>query len=125
MVLRQAADSVSAWADGSLLKLNQTKSHAILIDSHRFTSDFFGRTRLCIELSDGTHIPFVDSIRSLGVILDLQLSWKYHVYHISKTVLYSLRFFRKFTTEALRKRFAEALLFPHLESVMLKAAEFI
>ena len=30
---------VSAWADGALLKLNATKSQAILFDSRRFTSD--------------------------------------------------------------------------------------
>lgn len=117
-VLRRAAGAILAWADGAALKLNAAKTQAIIFGSRRSVSDFFNRPQTCIELDDDVHVPFVNSVCNLGVVLDSQLSWKYHVDKVAKTVnrdLYSLRFFRRFTTEALQKRLAEALLFPHLD----------
>ena len=61
---------------------------------------------------------FSDTVTSLGVVLDAKLSWKAHINHIRKKfnrVMFSLRFFRQYTTETLRKRLAAALLFPHLD----------
>ena len=113
--LRRVAGTVSAWTESAALMLNSTNMQAILFGCCKCVSNF-SKHQPCIELSDGISIPFVDSVRSLGVILDSQLTWKNHVDKVTKTVnkvLYSLRFCRRLTTEALRKRLAEALLFPH------------
>ena len=117
VVLQRVAESVSTWAEGASFKLNTEITQAIRYNC-RFISSFSDRGRPCVELSDGVLVPFVDSVRSLEVILDSQLLWKPHIDKITKTVnrvIYSLRFFRRFTTEALRKWLAEALLFPHLD----------
>ena len=117
-MLRRIAGTVSAWAVSTALKLNSTKTQAILFGCCKFVSSFSKRYQPCIEFSDGISIPFIDLVHSLGVILDCQLTWKNHVDKVTETVnkiLYSLCFFRRFTTEALRKRLAEALLFPHLD----------
>ena len=74
--------------------------------------------------------PLSLSSVSLGVV-DSTLSWKPHVDEVTKKfsrVLYSLRFYRGYTTEVLRKRLSEALLFPHLDYcsvIMLDASSEI
>ena len=63
-------------------------------------------------------MPFSDAVVSLGVLLDSKLTWEPNIDAVTKKfnrVFYSLRYFKKYTTEALRKRLAEALLFPHLD----------
>lgn len=72
----------------------------------------------CVELEDGSCISFSSSVKSLGVIIDSRLDWSAHVDTLSikcNRVLYCLRFFRKYTNESLRKRLAEALVFPILD----------
>ena len=77
----------------------------------------------------GTKVPFSDSVKSLGVLLDSGLTWKNQVDKITKkcnTIMYHLRFFRKYTTDTLRKQLVEALLFPQLDYcsvVLLNASQ--
>ena len=59
-----------------------------------------------------------DTVKNLGVIMDSKLTWKNHVEYVIKRVnraLFGLMFFRSSTTEFLRKRLANALVFPYIE----------
>ena len=71
-----------------------------------------------VTVSEGVTVPFVKEVKSLGVILDSKLSWESHVTLIGKKVnrvLYTLRFIRQCTTEALRIKLVLALVVPHLD----------
>ena len=69
-------------------------------------------------MGNGIIVPFVQEVKSLGVILDCRLSCESHVTSIGKKVnrvLYTLRFIRGCTSETLRKRLIQALVTPHLD----------
>jgi len=100
------------------LDLNAGKTKAILFGSRRNVNEAFGAGIPGVILREGQVIPFVDQVVSLGVTLDSKLTWEPFVTQVSKKVnraLYSLRFFRSCTTEALRKRLVESLVQPHLD----------
>ena len=83
------------------LKLNDDKTEALLIP---FSSSFKTST---ISLPDsitlGSHnIPFSDSVRNLGFILDSKLSTKKHVTKVCQTAYFELKricSIRRFLTE--------------------------
>ena len=59
-----------------------------------------------IEIS-GIPIPYVDQVEKLGVVIDSKLTWKPQVEKVVERInraVYSLNFFRQFTTFELRKR---------------------
>ena len=117
-LLQQAARAVSEWTTDASLKLNAGKTKAIVFGSNRYVNSVKSDSSLCIDMGCGTEVPFSDSMESLGVLLDSGLTWKNQVDKITKKcniIMYHLRFFRKYTTETLRKRFVVALLFPHLD----------
>ena len=128
-MLQRAARAVSEWASGASLKLNAGKTKAIVFGSNRYVNSVKSDSSLCIDMGCGTKVPFSDSVESLSVLLDSGVTWKYQVDKITKkcnAIMYHLRFFRKYTTETLRKRLVEALLFPHLDYcsvVLLNASQ--
>ena len=63
-------------------------------------------------------IPYVDQVENLGVIIDSKFTWKPQVEKVVKRVncaIYSLNFFRQFTSFELRKRLVSALALSHLD----------
>ena len=73
---------------------------------------------LKIDLGEDTKIQFSDKVKSLGVILDIKLSWNFQIKSIENKViriLYSLRFIRHCTTEDLRIKLVQTLITPHLD----------
>ena len=67
---------------------------------------------------NGVSIPYVETVENLGVVLDAKLTWKPQVEALAKRVnraLYSLQFFRHFTTFQLRKQLVSALALCHLD----------
>ena len=115
--LSEAAKLVSGWAKGAGLRLNTSKTKAILFDSKM--GDIVNVMSLPgVEMQSGVLIAFSSEIMSLGVTLDCKLSWKPHINQVTKKVnkaLYSLRFITACTSETLRKRLVEALVLPHLD----------
>jgi hypothetical protein len=117
-ILEKAAKAVSDWAADASLTLNAGKTRAIIFGSNRFINDFYAGEPRMIGLGGGVSVPFSDAVTSLGVVLDSRLTWEPHINCVTKKfnkIMYSLRFFRRYTTEALRKQLAIALLFPHLD----------
>ena len=104
--LQQAARAVAGWAVGASLKLNKLKTKAIVFGGNRFINDFYSSAASrTIDLGDGVCIPFSDTVTSFGVVFDSKLSWQAHIDHVTKkfnSVMFALRFFRRYTTETLR-----------------------
>ena len=116
--LSDAARLVSDWARHSDLNLNAGKTKAILFGSRRNVNEAFGGGVPGIVLQGGVVVPFENQVISLGVTLDSKLTWEPFVTQVTKKVnkaLYSLRFIRSCTTEALRRRLVETLVQPHLD----------
>ena len=116
--LEAAARRVYVWAETSGLRLNAGKTKAIIFGSD-YNVSYLNEMRVPgNEMGNGVIVPFVDSVTNLGVIMISKLSWKPHVEHITKQVnkaLYSLKCFKSYTTEALRKRLTTALVLPHID----------
>ena len=58
-----------------------------------------------LDHGDSVCIPFSDTVTSLGVVLDAKLTWQAYIKHVTKKfnrVMFALRFFRRYTTGALR-----------------------
>ena len=88
--LSACTDDIKTWMIKTQLKLNDNKTEALLFP---FSSSFKPST---ISLPDsvtlGSHnIPFSDSARNLGVILDSNLSTKKHVIKVCQTAYIELK----------------------------------
>ena len=74
-------------------------------------------------MGDGLVVPFVEPVKSLGVILDSKLNWEVHITSIEKKVnrvLYTLRFIRHCTTETLRQRLVHALILHLISTIVVQ-----
>ena len=92
--------------------MNKTK--AIYFGSNAYIRQLSSLAFDYIDIGNA-RVVFESSVKSLGVVLDSELTWKEHVTSICKRVnslIYRLNFFRKSTTLELRKHLIKALLFP-------------
>ena len=113
-----AAHNINIWAKKVSLRLNPDKTQAIFFGTNHFVDQLDRLNLPGVTVSEGVTVPFVKEVKSLGVILDNKLSWESHVTSIGKKVnrvLYTLRFIRQCTTEALRIKLVQALVIPHLD----------
>ena len=104
------------WAGSAALKLNASKTKAIICGYREFV-DRIPHDLPRIEVS-GIPVPYVETAENLGVTIDSKFTWKPQVEAVAKRVnraLYSLNFFRHFTTLELRKRLVSALVLSHLD----------
>ena len=112
------AKKVSCWANSVSLRLNQDKTKAIFFGTSKLVDRINKQNYPGIDLGGGIIIPFVKEVKSLGMTLDSKLSWEPHVITVEKKVnrvLYTLRFIRDCTTEALRIKLVQSLVLPHLD----------
>ena len=113
-----AAKDVSEWAARSGLRLNPSKTQAIFFAPPHTASIIENKGFSGVQLGPGSTIPFSETVLSLGVVLERSLSWKPYIDLVTKKVnsaMYSLRSMRPCTTQVLRQRLVEALVFPHLD----------
>ena len=116
--LNAVANSISRWTNLVSLQLNPKKTKAIYFGSDVFIDRLDKLNLPGIDMGGGVVIPFVQEVKSLGVILDCRLSWEPHILSVEKKVnrvLYTLRFIRHCTSETLRKRLIDGLITPHLD----------
>jgi hypothetical protein len=105
------------WASSFGLRVNASKSQAIIIGSPHFTSKLTGRLMPEIFF-DGTHIPYSSTVKNLGIIMDQTLSWSAHVTDVSKRLfasLHSLRRLQNFLPLHTKVVLARSLLLPLLD----------
>ena len=103
--MQGVANRVYEWAGNAAFKLNASKTKAIIC-GYRYFVDKIPQELPRIEVS-GIFIPYVDQVENLGVIIDSKFTWKLQVEKVVKRVncaIYSLNFFRQFTSFELRKR---------------------
>ena len=88
--LRACTDDIKAWMTENQLKLNDDKTEALLFPF--FSSSKPAAISLPDSITLGCHnIPFSDSARNLGFILDSELSMKKHVIKICQTAYFELK----------------------------------
>ncbi|CAG9137695.1 unnamed protein product [Plutella xylostella] len=108
---------ISKWVKSFGLLLNPTKSQAIVFGSSRMLRkiDFAAAMRVRYDQSD---IPYVTSVKNLGVIMDNTLSWVPQVDAVSRKLFASfhslkrLQYFLPFNTKV---TLAQSLLLPILD----------
>ena len=109
---------VTDWATDLSLRLSHDKMKAIYFGTRNFVDHLNSLNYLCIDLGNGTIIPFEKEVKSLGVTLDSKLTWELHISSLERKVnriLYTLRFVRHCITETLSTRLVRALVLPHLD----------
>ena len=110
-------DDIKTWMTENQLKLNDDKTEALFFP---FSSSLKPST---VPLSDpitlGSHnIPFSDSAKNLGFILDSKLSMKKHVIKICQTAYFELKrisSIRRFLTEDATKTLVTSYILSRLD----------
>uniref|UniRef100_A0A670JM86 Reverse transcriptase domain-containing protein n=1 Tax=Podarcis muralis TaxID=64176 RepID=A0A670JM86_PODMU len=88
-VLCECLEAVGGWMAANRLRLNPDKTEVLFLGD---------RTRAGVEDSlvlNGVTVPLKDQVRSLGVILDSQLSMEAQVKSVSRAAVYQLHLVRR------------------------------
>ena len=110
------ANRVYEWAGAADLKLNASKTKAMICGYRAFV-DSIPHDLPRIEVS-GIHVLYVETAENLSVTINSKFTWKSQVEAVAKEInraLYSLSFFRHFTTLELHKRLVSTLVLSHLD----------
>ena len=119
--LNACTDDIKTWMTENQLKLNDDKTEALLFP---FSSSLKPSTvSLPDSITLGSHnIPFSDSARNLGFILDSKLSMKKHVIKICQTAYFELKHIssiRRFLTEDATKTLVTSYILSRLDLLQL------
>ena len=108
---------ISEYAAANGLSLNLSESKILILGSNTYVNR--------IKLSDlpsvsvsGVSLPYVTEERSLGVVLQNDLSWRKHVSLISRKVhgtLHALKFHKNALSIEVKIKLVTALILPHLD----------
>lgn len=104
------------YSNGHNLSINSSKTQVILIGNPKLLQKL-PASRPSVAI-DGNHLPYLDSVNNLGVIIDSNLSWEQYATSVcnkSRSVLHRLRKHRDILPMAVRKRLVESLVFPILD----------
>ena len=115
--LNACTDNIKTWMTENQLKLNDDKTEALLFP---FSSSLKPSTGpLPDSITLGSHnIPFSDSARNLGFILDSKLSMKKHIITICQTAYFELKrisSIRRFLTEDATKTLVTSYILSRLD----------
>ena len=115
--LNACTDDIKSWMTENQLKLNDDKTEALLFT---FSSSLKSSTvSLPGSITLGCHnIPFSDSVRNLGFILDSKLSMKKHVIKICQTAYFDLKRIssvRRFLTQDATKTLVTSYILSRLD----------
>ena len=108
---------IARYATENGLKLNLAKSKAITLGSRASVSRLDIAILPRISVGD-TALPFVSEVRTLGVVMSSNLSWRSHVLSISRKVhfsLHRLKYHRNILSRELRPTLVTSLIFPILD----------
>lgn len=105
------------WSRSFGLTINPTKTQTIIIGSSRMISkiDWFHLPQVVFE---GIPIPFSETVKNLGIIMDRQFSWNPQISEVSRKIFgsaASLRRLRNFLPITTKTALVKSLLFPILD----------
>ena len=80
--IQSCISDVKAWATANMLKLNDSKTELMLVTSKR--TKHLNSLPTSITIGNA-QIPFKDSVKNLGFILDCHLTMNAHVSNIART----------------------------------------
>ena len=110
-------EDVARWSESHGLKLNPTKTQAMLFATQN-THTKINTHNLTHLTLNGTDIKYFDTVKNLGVTFDKYLSWDKQISSVSQKVygtLNNLNKFRAMTPESIRLRLIKTLVLPHLD----------
>ena len=97
--LQSDIDNIVSWTDKNFLKLNDSKTHVMIIGTRTKLKHLVDPTPITIN---GTNIKFVKQYNYLGIIIDEEMTMQPLLKQVKKTItnrLYSLRKIRKYINE--------------------------
>jgi hypothetical protein len=110
-------EDIATWSEQHGLKLNPTKTQALLISAPETRRHINTQNLTPLSLL-GTQIQFSDSVKNLGVHFDTTFNWDKHISHICQKVYGSLNNLCKFrdsTPEVIRLQLFKSLILPHFD----------
>ena len=96
--MQSCISNVKAWATANMLKLNDNKTELMLVISKR--TKHFHNLPTSITMGNA-QIPFKQSVKNLGFVLDCHLAMNTHVSNIARSCFFELRrlaYIRRFLT---------------------------
>jgi Reverse transcriptase (RNA-dependent DNA polymerase) len=108
---------IVTWTESHGLKLNPTKTQAMLIATQNTRARINLPTLTPLTLN-GTQINYTDTVKNLGIFFDKHLAWDKHISSICQKVygtLNNLQKFRGMTPEIIRLRLVKTLILPHFD----------
>lgn len=109
--INKELDEINDWFKVNRLSLNVKKTKAMLFHQPRKKVN-----NINIQI-DNTNIEFVENFNYLGIVLDKNLSWKYHLNLVFKKISKTLGIMTKlknFMPTAILKTIYNTLIFPHM-----------
>ena len=118
LVVNSELHKVYEWLTANKLTLNIKKSNFIIFHLHQKKIDYQVNLRI-FDNDSQTFLPLEQKsyVKYLGVLIDSNLSWKYHIGHItskiSKTVGFIARL-RYYVPTSVLLRIYQSFIFPYL-----------
>jgi hypothetical protein len=113
--VQRGLNSMSAWCERWNIKINGGKTHAIYFTRRRRPPD-------SILTLNGRNIPFVNSVKYLGVIFEERMTWRLHIENIeAKAFRTFITLYSLFKSERLRANISLTLYKALIRSVMTYA----
>ena len=113
--LNQVAYDVSSWAENNKMAVNTSKTKSMLIFSSR-KAKYIGNPSLSLVMN-GNEIEQVSHAKMLGVVLDSNLNWAYHIDNLCSTVnsrLALLRRIQPYLNQVCSIRFYNSCIHSHI-----------
>ena len=112
--LSQCTETIKVWMDENRLKMNSDKTEFIMVGSRQLLSKCETQNLLV----NGTPVKCSNRIKYLGVWLDENLSFKYHIVSKCKTAMFNIRrikTIRKYLTQEACAVLMSGLVLSHLD----------
>ena len=108
---------IGEWAQKMGLLVNPTKSQAIIIGSQRLLSNI-NLSELPQLSLNGAVIPFLTTVKDLGLLIDQNLTWQPQVNDVSRRIfsrIHSLKRLQNFIPLKTKVHLCQTLLLPLLD----------
>ena len=109
--------SIANWSIHHGLQINPTKSQAIIIGSRQNLSHI-DKSAISALSINGSTIPFSNTVKNLGIILNSTLTWENHINSVCKRAyasLHPLHRLKHFLPRTVKERLTQTLVLSHLD----------